>query len=79
VVYLIHQVEILEITNKLLGGRKMINWNEFVVFWQEEQMNFFVGILFAMVIARVLGSWMAQDKARIQTRSKKNTTEKAGN
>lgn len=48
----------------------MISWNEFLVFWQEEQMNFFLAILFMGVTAKILGS---KQSSKLQTRSKKNT------
>jgi hypothetical protein len=55
----------------------MISWNELQVFWVEEQMNFFLAILFAGITARILGASMQRSK--METRNKKKTTEKAGN
>lgn len=45
-----------------------MSWNEFVVFWQEEQMNFFLAILFMGITAKVLNASATNKK--MQYRSK---------
>ena len=57
-----------QIRNAYRGGNKM-TWNEFSLFWQEENMNMFSVLIGLYIVAIVMRSFKAQSK-QMQYRSK---------